>query len=137
MVRRNRPVSLGASATEEEAMFPSRKSAKPSPENWPLNVYELLSRVPRKASARLRRTSAPAFKLCLPRDHVIPSYHWKLLTVKNHGCCSESPVNNVLLKDRPSGNPALLPSFGANGTPAFAAIGLPEFCPRCRWICRP
>jgi hypothetical protein len=52
IVRRKRPVSFGASATEEDAMLPSRKSLKPSPENWPEKVYELFWRVPRYASAR-------------------------------------------------------------------------------------
>src|SRR5437762_3375597 len=113
-------------------MSPSEKSAKPSPENWPVKLYELLSRVPRKASARWRRMSAPAFRLCLPCDQVMPSYHWKVLTVQNHGCSSERLLNIVLLSDSPSTNPAPLPSLGANGTPALAAIGLPEFCPRWR-----
>jgi hypothetical protein len=60
-----------------------------------------------------------------------------VFTVRNQGCVSDKPEIAVLDKPMPSTKPALSPLAGANGTPAWYAIGLPEFWPIVRLMVRP
>ena len=114
----------------DEAMSPSRKSAKPSPENWPLNctVVEAGAEKSVGAMAADVRSGLDVVLAPGPGDSVVPL---ESIDRQKPRLLFRETGDYRVASPKLSTKPAPLPALEQMARPLVAAIGLPEFCPCC------